>query len=779
MLEEQLANIWKEILKIEKIGRNDNFFNLGGHSLLATQLISRIRTNLKSEVPLKAVFENSILKDLAKAIENEYFVKGLLPPIYPTQTKVIPLSFAQQRLWFLEQLLPDLGLYHIPMVLRLFGDLNKEALIKSLNTIVKRHEILRTKIVTIDGVAHQEVLTIDFNLRVEQVEGPEKAKKSEKIDKPSESNEVEKYLSNKIKEETTKPFDFNNETLFRGLLLELLESNTTNNKQKRHNEPNVVNKSKEYILILTFHHIISDGWSNGIFNKELSECYNSYSNNRIPNLEDLPIQYKDYSVWQRGWLQGEVLDKQLSYWKEKLYEVSTLTLPAKPRPKEQSYKGGCYQQCLSKEILNKLNQLAKEKDVTLFMILLAAFKGMLSKVCNQNDIVIGIPIANRRISEIEQLIGFFVNTLVLRTDCSNNPTFEELIKRVEKTSLDAYEHQDVPFEQLVDHLNIPRDLSRQPLFQVMFVLQNIASEELIFGNLKVAHLGAEEAQAKFDLTLNAVETKDGLFLRYDYASDLFDFLCIEKLSNYYIKFLEHILKNPKTYLSEIPILDQTELTKLSKWNDTEHEYPKGKCVHELFEEQVLLNPDRIAVVCGDTKLSYGELNTKANCLAHTIRERYRRIEDKELTGDTLIVLCIERCLEMVIGVLGILKAGGAYVPLNLEYPEDRLKFILSDTKATIVLTRQGLLEKITFLSNNSQGIICLDDKKQLNERTKNLKSINKSSDLVYVMYTSGSTGNPKGSINPTPGISKFIRLDLSNLPIYPNKQTSTGCSCWF
>ena len=669
-LEGQLARIWKEILKIEKIGRNDNFFNLGGHSLLATQLISRIRSNLKAETPLKAIFEYPVLKDLARVIEKEYFAKGLLPPIYPTKEKLIPLSFAQQRLWFLEQLLPSLGLYHIPMALRLSKDLNKEILIKSLDTIVRRHEILRTKIVTMDGVAHQEILTINFNLKEEQVEV------EREIDKV---NELEGTILERIKEETTKPFNFNDEVLFRGLLLEISDK-----KQK---------EAKEYILILTFHHIISDGWSNVIFNRELSECYDSYLKGQKPQLKELAVQYKDYSIWQRSWLQGEILDKQLSYWKEQLYEVSTLSLPGKQRPKEQSYRGKYQERYLSKETMDKLNQLARERKVTLFMVLLAAFKGMLSRICNQSDIVVGTPIANRRIAEIEQLIGFFVNTLVLRTDCSNNPTFEELIKRVEKVSLEAYEHQDVPFEQLVDHLNIARDLSRQPLFQIMFVLQNMGkkdkeSDKLKLGDLKLDYIGTKERLSKFDLTLSAVESEKGLYLGYEYATDLFAEKDIERLHDYYIRFIETTLANPSIPISEIPILRQEEQTQLARWNDTNHEYPKDKCVHELFEEVVKRDKDRIAVVYEDRQLTYEILNKKANQLGH-----YLRSEKNRVVPETLVGISVPRGLELIIGLLGILKSGGAYVPLDPEYPKDRLKYMLEDAGIKILLTTTELKEQ--------------------------------------------------------------------------------------
>ena len=704
LLEEQLANIWKEILKIEKIGRNDNFFNLGGHSLLATQVISRIRSSQKVEVPLKAIFEYPILKDLAKAVEQEYFTKGLLPPIYPTKEKVIPLSFAQQRLWFLEQLLPDLGLYHIPIVLRLTGDLNEKALIKSLNTIVKRHEILRTKIVTTDGVAHQDILDLGFNLKVEKIE------------------KSEERLLKRIKEETTRTFNFDTEVLFRGLLL---ESDTT-----------------EHVLILTFHHIISDGWSMGIFNRELAICYEAYLSNQMPKLSDLPIQYKDYSIWQREWLQGEVLTKQLVYWEKQLSGVSTLALPSKPRPKEQSYRGGCCERYISEEILSKLNKLAKEKNVTLFMVLLASFKGVLSRICGQNDIIIGTPIANRKISEIEQLVGFFVNTLVLRTNCSNNITFEELTKRVEKVTLEAYEHQDVPFEQLVDYLNIPRDLSKHPLFQVVFILQNIEGEETKLSNLKLSPIITKDMLSKFDLTLNIVETKKGLYIGYEYATDLFDDIYIARLHNYYMKFIERVLNNPSIHISEIPILTEAELAQLRIWNDTQHEYPKDKCVHELFEEVVENKRDRVAVICENRQLTYEVLNKRANQLAHYLKKY-------QVRPGSLVGISVPRGLELIVGLLGILKSGGVYVPLDPKYPKDRLEYMLEDANIKILLTISDLKEQFKGYKGD---VIYLDKNEYLSEPVDNLNTKILSSGLIYIVYTSGTTGNPKGAMVEHKGV---------------------------
>ena len=440
LLEIKLAKMWSELLGIEEIGRNDNFFHLGGHSLLATRLVSQIRNQEYVEVPLKAVFEHPTLHALAKNITQKYTSKGILPPIsLVAKDKPLPLSYAQQRLWFIEQLLEGSSLYHVPLCLRLEGKLNNTALKNALNYLVSRHEILRTKIISVDGVAQQEIIAANIPFRLK-----------EKVASREQLVEI-------IQEEIEKPFKFEEETLCRGLLIEL--------------------SGKEHVLVLTFHHINTDAWSIGIFSKELSESYASFLEDKEPLLPVLHMQYGDYSVWQREWLQGEVLDNQLSYWKKQLEDVQTLQLPTdRPRPEQQSYTGGVYHHSLPRERLEQLKTFSKEEGVTLFMTLLTAFQGLLSRYTNQTDIVLGSPIANRRTSELEGLIGFFVNTLVLRISTEGNPTFRQLVKRVEKMTLETYEHQDVPFEQLVDHLNIPRDLSRHPIFQVMFGMENFGDE---------------------------------------------------------------------------------------------------------------------------------------------------------------------------------------------------------------------------------------------------------------------------------------------------------------
>jgi amino acid adenylation domain-containing protein/non-ribosomal peptide synthase protein (TIGR01720 family) len=702
LLENRLASIWMELLQVDRVGRRDNFFHLGGHSLIATRLISKIRKSEKVEVPLRAVFEHPVLSDLAHIIEQKYQSTGLLPPI-TTVPRVgpLPLSFAQQRLWFIEQLLSESsGLYHIPITLRIKGDLNEQALKHALDYLVSRHEILRTKLITVDGVGYQEILdkTIGFNLILEDL-----------------TEATSGNLGQIISDEIHKPFA-NNGVLCRGLCIKL--------------------SAKERILVLTFHHIISDGWSTGIFNKELSVAYESYTHGKAPSLPDLTVQYVDYSVWQRGWLSGEILKGQLSYWQGQLLDAASLEISTdRSRPSIQSYKGGYYGHHVSQDVLNVLNKLSKEEGVTLFMTLLSIFSEVLTRISNQYDIVIGTPIANRNSSEVEGLIGFFVNTLAIRIDTSKNPTFKELLKRVEKVTLGAYEHQDVPFEQLVEYLNIPRDLSRHPLFQVMFVLQNMEMTNISLGDLELQYEDSDQLRrAKFDLTLNAIESPEGLYLGFEYAQDLFDEQSIIKLAKYYESFLKEVASNAEIRLSNIEILDKEELSTLTNWNKTEEQYPKDKCIHELFEEVSETSQDRIALVYEGKQLSYGELNNHSNQLSHLLHRA-------GVDVDVLVGISAPRGLEFVVGMLGILKSGGAYVPLDPEYPEERLSYMIEDSKIEILLTVRELSD---LYKNYTGKIIYLDDYDYSSEPKTNLNLTVPSDSIAYVIYTSGSTGRPKG-----------------------------------
>jgi len=717
LIEERLAQVWSELLGME-IGRRDDFFRLGGHSLLATQMVSRLREVLRLEVPLKAVFEHSVLFELARYIEHSHLQEGILPSIARvSRDKPQALSFAQQRLWFLEQLLPNTGLYHNPMSFRILGKLNIEVLRQALDAIVARHEILRTVIINSKGIALQRVLSEDtkFDLR--------------------ESTENTEAL---IEEFIKKPFQFDSEPLCRGLLLKYSE--------------------QEHVLLLVFHHIVVDDWSMGIFYKELNAFYKTYSENKILALPPLPVQYIDYSVWQRSWLQGEVLEKQLSYWQEQLREVARLELPTDyPRPKELSYQGGFVYRKLPKELLNQLQEFSQIQGVTLFMSLLASIQGFLSRYCNQTDIAIGTPIASRRSTEVEGLIGFFVNTLVLRSQFKDNPSFETLIKQVENSTISAYEHQDVPFEQLVEYLQVSRELNRNPLFQVMFTLHP-GGEKFQLGDLEVLTEEPPEYLSRFDLLINAFVDQEGLYMKFDYAKELFTGERIERLADYYETFLRAILREPSKRLSEIPLLGEQELQQLFLWNETQHEYPREKGIHQLFEETVERVPDAIAVVYEDQQISYRALNERANQLAHYLRKR-------GVGPDQLVAIAIERSLEMVVSLLGILKAGGAYVPIDPSYPEERLIFMLEDTRTPLLISQDSLREvfegynKIIFIDEIWQEI---EQESKDNPQTLTLPQ-----HLAYIIYTSGSTGKPKGVMVQHENLTHYITYAQRTYPIAP------------
>ncbi len=694
LIEERLAQIWSELLGLE-VGRTDHFFRLGGHSLLAAQVVSRLREVLRLEVPLKAIFEYSVLSELARYLEQSQLEEGILPAI-PNVSRDKPqaLSFAQQRLWFLEQLLPNTGLYHNPLSLRLLGALNVGALRQALDAIVARHEILRTIIINSEGIALQKVLPEDIRFALTE----------------STEEDTEAFIK--------APFQFDSEPLCRGLLLRRSE--------------------QEHILLLVFHHIVVDDWSMGIFWKELNDFYTAYSENKLFSLPPLPVQYLDYSVWQRSWLKGEVLEKQLDYWQVQLKEVSRLELPMDyPRPKELSYQGGSVGRKLSKELLAQLKAFSQSQGVTLFMSLVASIQGFLSRYCNQTDIVMGTPIANRRASEIEGLIGFFINTLVLRNQFEDNPSFETLIKRVESNTLSAYEHQDVPFEQLVEHLQVSRELNRNPLFQVMFNLQHDEGKFRL-GDLEIFPEVMPEYLSRFDLLINVTAGAEGFYLRLDYAKELFSQERIERLAEYYETFLSALLNAPSKRLSEMPLLGEQERQQLFLWNETQQDLPKNKSVPQLFEEQVEKTPFNIAVRYEGQELSYQALNEQANQLAHYLRQ-------KGVGPDKLVAIAIERSLEMIVGILGTLKASGAYVPLDASYPEDRLAFMLEDTQASVLITQASLKEKFAYYGGN---IIVLDENEEQlkvqQESKLNPPSLTFPHHLAYVIYTSGSTGRPKG-----------------------------------
>jgi amino acid adenylation domain-containing protein len=617
-----------------------------------------------------------------------------------------PTSFAQQRLWFIAQFEPGNPFYNLPAAVLLKGRLNVVVLELSFKEIVRRHEALRTTFATVDGQPVQVVgQKFNFGLQVLDLQQLAETEREEKV----------KQLA---AEEASKPFDLTKGPLLRASLLQL--------------------DTEKYVLLLTLHHIIFDGWSIGVFLQELAALYEAFSIGKPSPLPELSIQYADFAIWQREWLTGDRLQTQLNYWKKQLSGAPPLLeLPAdRPRPPAQTYRGATESLLIPKTLTEALKKLSRLENVTLFMTLLAAFKTLLYRYTGQADIPVGSPIANRNRAEIQGLIGFFVNTLVLRTDLSGTPTFRQLLARIREVSLEAYAHQNLPFEKLVEELQPERNLSYNPLFQVAFVLQAapVAAESIAGLNLTL--LDVENQTAKVDLTLYLEEKQEEISGQFEYSTDLFDAATIKRMAGHFLTLLEGIAANPERRIEELPLLGEKERHQLLiEWNDTRADYSSDRCIHQLFEAQAERVPDAVAVVFEDQKLTYRELNERANQLAHYLRKL-------GVKPEVLVGIYVERSLEMVVGLLAILKAGGAYLPLDPAYPPERLAFMLKDAAIPILLTQKRLLET---LPENSAHVACLDaDWEAISSSTEPAAGLQNSSNLAYVIYTSGSTGKPKG-----------------------------------
>ena len=618
----------------------------------------------------------------------------------------LPLSFAQQRLWFLQQLEPDNSFYNEYFSMWLAGPLDAVALEQSLNEIVQRHEVLRTTFRVLDGQPVQ-IIAPNLTLTMPVVD----------LCKLSEA-EQKKESYRLATEQNQCPFDLVQGPLLRWKLLLQSQNN--------------------YVLLITIHHTIYDIWSLGVIIQELSDLYQAFSTGKPASLPKLPIQYADFAVWQRQQLQGEKLKSQLSYWKQQLDKAPPLLqLPTdRPRPSVQTYRGAKQSFLLPKGLTQALKALGKKVEATLFMILLAAFKVLLYRYTGQEDIIVGSPIANRTQAEIEGLIGVFVNTLVLRTALSGDPTFEELLGRVREVMIGAYDNQDLPFEKLVAELQPERNINYNPLFQVSFTLHNTPRAKFELPELTLTPFDVESTRAVFDLRLDVSETGSGLEGYWEYSTDLFDTARMTRMSEHFQTLLKAIATNPQQQVSQLPLLTKAEQQQFLEWNQTQADYPKDACIHQLFEEQVEKTPDALVVVFEEQQLTYRELNQRANQLAH-------HLQSLEVGPEVLVGICIERSLEMVVALLGILKAGGAYVPLDPHYPHERLSYILADSGVKVLLTQQSLLKS---LPKNQAQAVCLNSDWGAIEQhcQENLDAGVYSDNLAYVIYTSGSTGQPKG-----------------------------------
>ncbi|MES1241581.1 MAG: non-ribosomal peptide synthase/polyketide synthase [Acidobacteriota bacterium] len=675
--EELLAGLWSELLKVGQVGRNDGFFELGGHSLLGTRLASRIRDVFGVEVPLRAVFEAPRLADLAARIEAGS--GSPVPPIEPWGRRgPAPLSFAQERLWFLDRIEPGTALYSIPAALRISGRLDIPALRGALRRVVQRHEALRTTFGQRDGAPFQTIApALDVAVPVADLSAL------------SRNGEVEDLL----RREARRPFDLERGPLLRVLLVRAGED--------------------DWSLLLNLHHIVADGWSAGVLVRELAALYAGEA------LPDLPVQYSDFAAWQRRWLSGDVLREQIEAWKEALAGAPlVLDLPCDhPRPPVRSFRGAH-----RKAVLPPVRDLARGQGATLFMTVLAGFQALLHRYTGQEDVIVGLPIAGRRRSELEGLVGLFVNALPLRGRMAGDPPFAGLLARVRSAALDAYAHQDLPFERLVEELRIERTLARHPVFQAVIswgALQNLLSGELRLPGLTLSPLDLDSGTAKVDLLLALAETEDGLAGGWEYSTDLFEAATIERMTGHLATLLAAAADDPELRLSDLPLLTAAESAQLRiEWNDTGGAEAGDLCLHDLFLINAELHPSSVAAVCGDRRLTYGELAGLAEGLAGRLRAR-------GVGPEVLVGLCLEEGLERLVAVLGVFLAGGAYLPLDPTHPADRIAYMVEDAGADLVLHQEDLAS--LPLSRSGRG-------------GRGVRAAN----LAHVIYTSGSTGRPNG-----------------------------------
>lgn len=737
-IEAALAEIWCTFLQLLEVGVHDNFFLLGGHSLLATQIVSRIRETFRVELPLRWLFEAPTIASLAERLRRLSGTEQKVPEVPLRAYKrgyQVELSFAQQRLWFLDQLEQlESASYTLSIAIRLQGVLHVQALAESLDVIVRRHETLRTTFQIYEGEPRQ-VIAPEGQIALQRIPLAHLAREQQ-----------EEQAQRLAVCEARTIFQLARGPLLRAMLLELGD--------------------EEHVLVLTMHHIISDGWSLQIFVAELTACYRALCRGEQPLLPTLPVQYADYALWQRSWLQGEVLEAQLRYWRHCLRGApEVLNLPTDhPRPPMQNFAGAHYTFTWSRELLTELKSFSQRQGVTLFMTLLTGFLIVLARYSLQDDLVVGTPIANRTRAEVEHLIGFFVNMLALRVSLAGDPDFAELLARVREVALEAYAHQDLPFEQLVEELRPTRNLRHSPLFQVLFALHNTPTAELDLGDLSLQVLDVENGTSKFDLSLFMIECPEGLRATVEYSTALFERPTIVRMMQHLHMLLTAALANPQCPISALPLMDaQEQEGVLAAWNRDRQGFEHDLCIHALFERQAARTPTALAVSSAAGQLTYAELEEQANQLAHYLRAQGVGVE-------TLVGICIERSPALLIGMLGILKAGGAYVPLDPAYPQERLALMREDAGLAIILTQHSLVKPFT---RQDTKVICLESawSEIMGHPRTPPENFCEVQNLAYMIYTSGSTGHPKGvqithrsvvnflqAMRETPGITEQDRL---------------------
>ncbi len=737
--EEIVAGVWAQVLRVEQVGIDDDFFELGGHSLLATQVISRVRELFNVEIELRVMFAHPTVRGLGEVIEEQ--LRGgagqVAPAVLPVvRDREIPLSFAQQRLWFLDQLEPGSSFYHIPAAVRLRGTLDLTALEQSFREVIRRHESLRTRFGVVNGVPVQVIDEApEFSLRVLDL-----------------STVAEAEVRRVAMEESQRPFDLAAGPLLRAVVLRLSE--------------------QEHVLLCTMHHIISDGWSIGVLIRELTTLYEAYVKGEPSPLPELGIQYADYAHWQREWLQGEVLEQQLNYWKQQMAGApAVLELPTDyPRPAVQTFRGAHQSLSLSAELTTGLKALTQREGVTLFMTLLAAFQTLLWRYSGQEDIVVSTGIANRNRAETEPLIGFFVNTLVLRTDLSGEPPFTRLLERVREVTLGAYAHQDVPFELLVEALAPERDARYTPLFQVMLVLQNARMAEAVkLAGLELSGVGGEVETAKFDLTLFVEERGEELEMVLEYNTDLFAAATIEQMLESFQRLMEGIVAEPERSIGSFELIDAEERRRLMG-RGRELGLGEGAelSVAQMFEATAAVHATAVAIECGERRLSYGELEERANTFANYLLAH-------EAGPGTIVAILTEDRSEMIVRILGTMKAGAAFMPLDVRQPAARLRKLMELAPPQFLLTdRKVVLE----LLHEAVKVVCVEELLEYHNPAAPVVSSDPDQ-LSYIYFTSGSSGTPKAIAGRLKGIAHFINWEIEELGVGAGVRVSQLLSASF